>query len=101
MADSHHRDRNLLTPGDVQQKLRVNVRTLYRLMRAGILPALRVGRQWRVRRADLDAWLRPKQPAPPWDRSGPDDTRGQGPAALTPRVPAEPLAGLCTKESQT
>jgi DNA-binding NtrC family response regulator len=30
---------------------------VYRLIQAGKLPALRVGRQWRFRRSDIDAWL--------------------------------------------
>ena len=37
--------------------LQVNLRTVYRLIDAGKLPAVRVGRQWRFRRRDIDAWL--------------------------------------------
>ena len=47
-----------LTPTDVLQRLRVNSRTLYRLMGEGQLPAVRIGRQWRVRPSDFDLWLR-------------------------------------------
>lgn len=47
-----------LTPAEVLAQLRVNVKTLYRLIGDGDLPAVRVGRQWRVRPHDLDAWLR-------------------------------------------
>jgi len=36
----------------------VTARTLYRLMSKGTLPAVRIGRQWRVRQSDLDLWLR-------------------------------------------
>jgi excisionase family DNA binding protein len=46
-----------LTIDEVRAYLRVNVRTVYRMIRSGRLPAVRVGRQWRVRPADLDAWL--------------------------------------------
>jgi excisionase family DNA binding protein len=46
-----------LTTEEVLDYLQVNLRTVYRLIRAGKIPAVRVGRQWRVRRADLDAWL--------------------------------------------
>jgi excisionase family DNA binding protein len=60
--------RDLLTPVEVIAYLRVNVRTVYRLMRTGELPAMRVGRQWRVRRADLDSWLRRDTPESLWDR---------------------------------
>jgi excisionase family DNA binding protein len=35
----------------------VNLRTVYRLIKAGKIPAVRVGRQWRFRKRDIDAWL--------------------------------------------
>ena len=47
-----------LTPSEVLIRLRVNVRTLYRLMSHGDLPAVRIGRQWRVRPSDFELWLR-------------------------------------------
>jgi len=47
----------LLTAEEVIGILRVNARTLYRLIRTGGLPAVRVGRQWRFRRNDLEGWL--------------------------------------------
>jgi excisionase family DNA binding protein len=47
----------LLTTGEVLDYLRVTPRTIYRLIRAGELPAVRIGRQWRFRRVDLDNWL--------------------------------------------
>jgi len=46
-----------LTPSEVLAQLRVNIKTLYRLIGDGELPAVRVGRQWRVRPHDLEAWL--------------------------------------------
>lgn len=49
--------RRLMTIEEVILYLRVNARTVYRLIHAGSLPAVRVGRQWRIRRGDLDAWL--------------------------------------------
>jgi excisionase family DNA binding protein len=50
-------DDTFLTTDEVLDYLQVNLRTVYRLIKAGTLPAVRVGRQWRFRRADLDAWL--------------------------------------------
>jgi excisionase family DNA binding protein len=50
-------DDQFLTTEEVLDYLQVNLRTVYRLIKAGKLPAVRVGRQWRVRRSDLDAWL--------------------------------------------
>ena len=46
-----------LTTEDVLAYLKVTPRTIYRLIRTGELPAVRIGRQWRFRRADLDDWL--------------------------------------------
>jgi excisionase family DNA binding protein len=46
-----------LTTDDVLEYLQVNLRTVYRLIKAGKIPAVRVGRQWRFRKGDIDAWL--------------------------------------------
>ena len=50
-------DETFLTTDEVLAYLQVNLRTVYRLIKAGKLPAVRVGRQWRFRKGDLDAWL--------------------------------------------
>ncbi len=47
----------LLTVAEVADILRVSTMTVYRLIRSGELPAVRVGRNYRVRRAALDAYL--------------------------------------------
>ena len=54
-----------LTTDEVLAYLQVNLRTVYRLIDAGKLPAVRVGRQWRFRRRDIDAWLDEQQQSPP------------------------------------
>ncbi len=46
-----------LTTERVLEYLQVNLRTVYRLIKAGKIPAVRVGRQWRFRKRDIDAWL--------------------------------------------
>ena len=46
-----------LTTEEVLSCLKVNPRTIYRLIKTGELPAIRLGRQWRFRRADLDEWI--------------------------------------------
>ncbi|HEY6358438.1 MAG TPA: response regulator [Vicinamibacterales bacterium] len=51
-------EETFLTTEEVLDYLHVNVRTIYRLIRAGKIPAVRIGRQWRFRRRDLDVWLR-------------------------------------------
>lgn len=47
----------LLTAAEVAEDLRVSTMTVYRLIRRGELPAVRVGRNYRVRAADLEAYL--------------------------------------------
>ena len=46
-----------LTTEEVLGYLKTTPRTVYRLIRNGELPAVRIGRQWRFRRTDLDAWV--------------------------------------------
>ncbi len=46
-----------LTVQEVADTLRVSSMTVYRLIKAGDLPAVRVGRSFRVREADVDAYL--------------------------------------------
>ena len=60
-----------LTTEEALDCLQVNLFTVYRLIKAGKIPAVRVGRQWRFRKRDIDAWL---------------DGQGTGPA-----VPAAPM----------
>lgn len=47
----------LLTPAEVAGTLKVSLPTVYRWMRGGALPSLRVGRGRRVRKNELDAFL--------------------------------------------
>lgn len=54
----------LLTVAEVAGMLRVSTMTVYRLIRTGELPAVRVGRNYRVRRSDLDTYLRDQVVAP-------------------------------------
>jgi excisionase family DNA binding protein len=55
-------DEGFLTTEDVLDYLHVNLRTVYRLIKAGRIPAIRVGRQWRFRKRDIDAWLETQRP---------------------------------------
>ena len=71
-------DDTFLTTEEVLDYLQVNLRTVYRLIKAGKIPAVRVGRQWRFKRSDLDAWLdsqgtRKRQVARPADRPAPPE----------------------------
>ena len=46
-----------LTVAEVADLLRVSTMTVYRLVQAGQLPAIRVGRSYRIREDDVDKYL--------------------------------------------
>ena len=73
-------DETFLTTEEVLEYLQVNLRTVYRLIKAGKIPAVRVGRQWRFRKRDIDAWLDSQRPR-----------GGSRPAA--PAAPVRPAGG--------
>src|SRR5215831_14565172 len=76
-------DETFLTTEEVLEYLQVNLRTVYRLIKAGKIPAVRVGRQWRFRKRDIDAWLDSQRP-----RGG-----GPRPAPAAAASPSRPAAG--------
>ena len=49
---------DLLTPAEVVDWLRVTRRSVYEWIRTGRLPALRAGGRWRIRREDVEAFVR-------------------------------------------
>jgi excisionase family DNA binding protein len=51
-------DDELLTTGEMATRLKVTRQTVQRLISAGKLVASRVGREWRVKRSELDAFLK-------------------------------------------
>ncbi len=73
-------DETFLTTEEVLEYLQVNLRTVYRLIKAGKIPAVRVGRQWRFRKRDIDAWLDSQR--------GPRTPRAAAPATSAPARPA-------------
>jgi len=76
---------DLLTIPEVAARLRVRPKTVWAWVKTGRLPGVRVGRLWRVRTSDLEAWLErldrveavPAEPGPPydWGPGGPPPTR--------------------------
>jgi excisionase family DNA binding protein len=75
-------DESFLTTEEVLEYLQVNLRTVYRLIKAGKIPAVRVGRQWRFRKRDIDAWLETQRPR-----------GGSRAAGAAPRPAPLPMAG--------
>lgn len=55
-ADMH--DVKFLTIAEVAAMMRVSKMTVYRLVHSGELPAVRVGRSFRVTESDVDDYLR-------------------------------------------
>lgn len=47
----------ILTPDEVAAYLKISKKTVYKIVRSGALPAFKAGKHWRVRRADLGAWI--------------------------------------------
>lgn len=78
-------DESFLTTEEVLEYLQVNLRTVYRLIKAGKIPAVRVGRQWRFRKRDIDAWLESQRPRSARSATG-QTTRIATPLAGRPRV---------------
>lgn len=65
----------LLTVAEVADLFRVSSMTVYRLIRNGDLPAVRVGRSYRVREDDLQAYLQ-AQVVDPAEMDLPDASQG-------------------------
>ena len=77
-------DEIFLTTEEVLEYLQVNLRTVYRLIKAGKIPAVRVGRQWRFRKRDIDAWLDSQRPR--GERPGMEPSERPARAPDRPRV---------------
>ncbi len=64
-------DETLMTPREAAEYLRVSLRTIRRHLAAGTIRGRRVGKLWRIRKADLDAAFpvkptpRPRRPSRP------------------------------------
>lgn len=48
---------DLLSPKQLAEYLQLSQRTIYRLLERGGIPAVKIGGQWRFRRAAVDEWL--------------------------------------------
>jgi excisionase family DNA binding protein len=48
----------IMTVNELAEYLKVTPSTIYRLAKAGEIPAVRVGRSWRFKRELIDAWIR-------------------------------------------
>jgi SOS regulatory protein LexA len=48
---------DILTIDEVADYLKVNIRTVYRMLKAQEVPAFKVRNQWRFKREDVDVWI--------------------------------------------
>ena len=55
---------DILTLEELHGYLKIPKPTLYALAQGGRIPAAKVGKHWRFRRNDIDAWLKAQQ----WNR---------------------------------
>src|SRR4029077_4570762 len=81
-------DETFLTTEEVLEYLQVNLRTVYRLIKAGKIPAVRVGRQWRFRKTDIDGWLDSQRPRVGSRTPAPAPARGRPMRGRPPAAPA-------------
>jgi excisionase family DNA binding protein len=77
--------KTILTLDEAAAYLRVHRRTMTRLLRQGVVPGTKIGRQWRIRHTDLDALLATTSHA-----SNRDDS---APAAVSPDEAGSRRAG--------
>lgn len=49
--------REVLTIAEASNYLRVNKATIYKLAQQGSMPAFKVGKVWRFKRGEIEAWV--------------------------------------------
>ncbi|GIV84373.1 MAG: hypothetical protein KatS3mg052_1380 [Candidatus Roseilinea sp.] len=76
----------LLTTHQVQDLLKVDRTTIYRMVEAGRLPAIRVGKQWRFEANEVERWLHERATLAPLEcrLRAPDEPVPEGLRALLP-----------------
>jgi len=51
-------ENEVLTLNEVAGYLRLSKKTVYKMARTGELPAFKAGNHWRLKRPELEAWIR-------------------------------------------
>ncbi|MBP7791589.1 MAG: repressor LexA [Candidatus Goldbacteria bacterium] len=52
----------IMTVEDVASYLKLDVRTIYRRLKANEIPAFKIGGQWRFKKQDIDLWIKKRYP---------------------------------------
>lgn len=50
----------LMTIKEVADYLRLSKVTVYKMTRQGKIPALKIGKQWRYNKSEIDSWVKQK-----------------------------------------
>ncbi len=50
-------DEQLMSVKETAEYLNVNISTIYMWSQKGQMPAMKMGKMWRYRRSEIDAWL--------------------------------------------
>ena len=85
---------DLLTTTQVQALLQIDRTTIYRMVESGRLPAIRVGKQWRFSRPEIERWL---VTAASLAKSGPSPMRPEASTAITGSSLRELLPVTCAQ----
>lgn len=94
MAKRKDAPADILTVEQVADYLQLNKLTVYKYVRDGRLPASKIGKSYRIRRADVEAFLESQRLQP--GREGPRRGRRRRPVIpirVVPRFPAGPEEG--------
>lgn len=82
----------LLTTKDVQELIRVDRSTIYRMAEDGRIPAIKVGRQWRFPETEITEWLKGRAVPTPADADVP--AAEAAPGTLQALLPPESIQAL-------
>jgi PTS system nitrogen regulatory IIA component len=64
-------DERLMSVQEMAEYLNVNISTVYMWSQKGQMPAMKIGKMWRYRRSEIDAWLNSRR-TPRVERETPD-----------------------------
>jgi excisionase family DNA binding protein len=78
---------DLMTTNQVQELLQVDRTTIYRMVENGRLPAIRVGKQWRFPRPEIERWLRSQAVVPNTEPASVSIEPATTPFSLSPGDP--------------
>ena len=56
-----HKEREFYTAGELAQRLRINIMTVYRNIKSGRLVAYKIGKEFRIKTGDFESFLESKK----------------------------------------